>query len=129
MALAYQTSNFAYQGQGQFVYQEGPAATGIFYQGDGKKRRRRDRTQELFAQIEVTLRSIMSPPQGVEIGTAKAAREEIEPQVRAALATLDRIGRENTELTARAKSIRREMIAWKRERDIEDEDDDWMVMN
>lgn len=112
----------------------------INYQGDGitRRKKRRNRTYELFADIERTLRSeiygkeIPSVELGIvaTVGTANAAYEHVESSLDAALRELTRVSHGYADLSARVAEIRAEVATYeaRSKREIDDDDEEFLLL-
>lgn len=104
----------------------------INYQGDGKShyKKRRNRTQELFDEIEATLRAKMRGdvelPEIMEIGTRRAAVVEIDKiDVRESVRQLTIASKGYADLAERLRQIKREVREYEaRERMLRERDDE-----
>jgi hypothetical protein len=107
----------------------------VFYQGDGltrRKRKRRDRTRELFDAIEATLRATLegdapAAAPTATLGTPAAAV----PPFAEALDRLAQYARDDEALTQRLAAIQQDIRlydATRRAEEVSDDEDSWMLL-
>ncbi len=141
--FSYQVTGFAYQGDGQFVYQgaSGVPAPTVFYQGDGKKRRRRLKRERhivyaLFDNIEKTLREKVlgvepSISPSTTLHTEEAVKIDVSRGLDKAIDQLVLLAKEQRDLSSRLQIIKKEVKAYeaKRNRMLDEEDEDFMFLS
>lgn len=92
----------------------------------GRRKRRRNRTYELFDEIEASLRTMVYGPEPTE--EAPAIRPT-DANIREALDRLSTLAKDDAELRTRAADVRQSLIEWRRQREIEDDEDEFLVMH
>lgn len=132
MAGAYQTSGFAYQGAGQFAYQDdGVSPPTINWQEGGAGhpvyRKRRKKTKQLFDSIERTIRETVF---GTESKVLVAHKVQTDKGLDEALRQLTISAQGYEDLSLRVEQIRAEISAYeaRKRREIDDDDDDFLMM-
>jgi hypothetical protein len=107
----------------------------VFYQGDGltrRKRKRRDRTRELFDAIEATLRATLEGAVAPVVPTALVGTPApIARTFDADLARLAQYAREDEVLAQRLATLQQDLQlydATRRAEELSEDEDSWMLL-
>jgi hypothetical protein len=125
---------------GFLLLEEEPIAPTVFYQSDGKgragrRKRRRNRTAELFESMQATLRRVLdgSLDQPVvpvaTVGKARLVYDNTEP-IASAIAQFDRLAKPYEGAAQAAQDLRHLLGQYERtRRDLEEDDEElWMMV-